>query len=272
LWAKSDKDQTKGPFEVSAKRAQVLNTDGYGVFWTPNEHLGPRKIENIIGLYFWYVELDGNDIPRQKRAIESSPLRPSHVVASRNGYHCYWAVQGAVSLEDWREGTRRLIAHYRADNKCSDPTRLLRAPGYYHHKAEPFLVETVWCSEVTYTYHDLISAFEAVKPRERRDPTGGVGLAEYDGRVMVPLLNGHWLQNGESFYLKEQPNGNANIYRLDDDYSTGVFIDPDGLFGNCLFGPTLVDWLRWYGWTKEEVEEGLGELLAGHKPPGDEAV
>ncbi|RMF57710.1 MAG: hypothetical protein D6746_10615 [Bacteroidetes bacterium] len=260
------------PREVrSMAQARFLNARGYGIFRVPNPFWGRRLRRHCTGIRYWFAEIDHASKRHQLATLLESPLLPTCVVESRRGFHVYWrALDG--DLETWDEIVKgRIIPALEADPKASDPLRMLRAPGFYHHKAEPFLVRVVYYSGAAYTVQQVRDAF----PLRRRiagcsEPPrlDGQGfwydVARLDARKALPQLNGHWLVNGESFELKELHNGHANIYRIEPDgslYSTGCWIDEHGRLCGVDGGSSIAAWCHWYGHTWRDIRRGLLEVF-----------
>lgn len=278
LYALHDSDphlrETLGARPVNAEQAREKNAHGYGIFWVVNSYTARRKTSNLTRINWWFIELDGGDKADQEQRFKSSPLLPSLVVESANGYHAYWKAIGATKERtDLRQTWKRivrwgLVPALGGDPKATDPLRLLRAPGYYHCKGEPFPVQVVWESSAAYTEAQMLEAFpcqEETRDQQKAEPAGDLSfwqrVAALDGRDALARLNGHWLQKGERFYLREQGNGNANIFREGDDYSTGCFVDADGRLGGVDGGSSVAAWCAWYGWSWGEVASGLREVF-----------
>ena len=255
-WALNDKEPG-APFPVDEKDCQKYNDKGMGIFFTPNQHTGRRLRKNLTKINYWFCEIDGGNKLDQVAKLSSAPLRPTWVVESKNGYHCYWAAVDATE-ENWDLIVKTgIIPRMGGDPKASDPLRLLRYPGYNHHKQEPYMVKTVWSIGQIYTEQAMIDAFVPKKVDVRKAPTRAKGdgfwwkvNALNAGEVIIKL-SGHSCMKGEKFRLKHQLNGNANIIR-DDGYDTGCFVRPDGSLGGAA-GPSVVHWLKWYGNSWEQI-------------------
>jgi hypothetical protein len=108
-----------------------LNAAGAGIFVTINEtDGGGRSAANIMRVRALFVDLDGAPLPERFHAephivVESSPDR----------YHVYWRVQDCP-LEQFGALQRRLAASYGGDPKVHDLPRVLRLPGFIHHKVK----------------------------------------------------------------------------------------------------------------------------------------
>ncbi len=260
-----------GSFQVTPTRAAELNAQGYGIFWAVNLVKGERLAKNVTTVRAWFVEIDVADKEAQKNLLKTCPLIPSLVVETRKGYHVYWRAVAGTGVEDWYRIVRwGLVPYFGGDPKSSDPSRILRAPGYYHLKdpTNPFYIKKVWdYQNLVYRPEQMKRAFPDKEPKREPAPAAKQGgsfwqrVAQLDGREAIEKLSGHWLCKGETFRLEEQANGNANIIRDADDYSTGCWVWEDGRMGGIEGGNSIASWCHWYGHTWSEVARGLKELF-----------
>lgn len=168
LYAIHDYDpalKKKGAFVVNLDQAKRLNNEGYGIFWTPNVFMGARKAENCTKIRFWLADIDEGSKEEQWARIEALPLRPSSIVETKKGYHCYWKAENA-DLDTYREIECGLIKRLNADKACKDVCRLLRYPNFYHNKDKehPFLVKTVQINDNEYTKEQMLCVYQLPKP------------------------------------------------------------------------------------------------------------
>lgn len=114
---------------------QALNQAGAGVFLMVNagDGLG-RKSENVVRVRALFADLDGAPLdpvlvarPEPHLIIESSPGR----------YHAYWLVSDCP-LDRFTPLQAAIAAKFASDPKVKDLPRVMRLPGYWHQKAEPF--------------------------------------------------------------------------------------------------------------------------------------
>jgi hypothetical protein len=112
-----------------------LNKSGAGVFVTINETNGTgRAAEDIVRVRAVFVDLDGKPL----EPVLRHNLEPHIVVESSPGrWHCYWLIEG-LALEDFSAVQLALIEHFHSDPKVHDLPRIMRMPGFFHRKAEPF--------------------------------------------------------------------------------------------------------------------------------------
>lgn len=125
-----------GSLAQHSAELQRLNKLGAGVFVTINETDGKgRKSANITRVRSVFVDLDGAPLgPVQvyekppNMIIESSPDR----------WHAYWFVE-SLSLDEFTAVQKALIARFDSDKSVHDLPRVMRVPGFVHHKGEPFV-------------------------------------------------------------------------------------------------------------------------------------
>jgi len=138
-----------------------LNDQGAGVFVTPNATAlsGARNNENIVRVRAVFQDDD-------KRFAGSYPLAPSIVVESSPGkFQRYWCVEG-LSFEEFDGVMERIIADYGGDPDAKGLCRVMRLPGFFHRKAEPFLVRIVSAGGKRYTREEILAAFPPLaRPR-----------------------------------------------------------------------------------------------------------
>lgn len=155
----------KGAFLISKQDIEKYNSEGYGIFWTPNKFNGARKAENVTEIRFWVADIDEGTKEEQMSRIDTLPLKPSFIVETKKGYHCYWRAIDAT-LDSYRDIECGLIERLKADKACKDVCRLLRYPNCYHCKdpQNRFLVHTVLKNDKEYTERQMLYVFRLPKP------------------------------------------------------------------------------------------------------------
>jgi putative DNA primase/helicase len=125
----------------AAAEFERLNNAGAGVFVAINKCDGQgRKKENVTAVRTLFVDLDGAPLEPVKDwrvkpyiAIESSPGK----------YHVYWRLDGSVNLKDFNELQLRRAVKFGGDQSVNDLPRVMRLPGAWHRKGEPFQTRIV---------------------------------------------------------------------------------------------------------------------------------
>lgn len=146
-----------GQFNDYVTELSAANLLGAGVFVTVNEtDLKGRKTENIQRVRAVFVDLDGADL-KPVLAWEHSP----HMVveSSPGKWHAYWLVTD-LDLAQFKTVQQTLAMKFGGDRKVCDLPRLMRVPGFFHHKDEPVLsrLHSVHESLVPYAGEKIKSA------------------------------------------------------------------------------------------------------------------
>lgn len=167
-----------------ADRLTGLNQSGAGVFVTINQTNGEgrtaKDIERIRAIY-----LDFDDDSAVQRVEElSQRLQPSMIVESSPGLrHVYFLVED-MPIEDAGRWLKHLIALFGSDPACSDISRVLRVPGFFHRKGAPFMTRLLPLPEVRepYTVSDLTKAFGLpLTPSKAPDRVQGTAVKQEGG-------------------------------------------------------------------------------------------
>jgi len=126
-----------GTLDQHAATLARLNDQGAGVFVTINETdgSGRRKAENITRVRALWVDLDGAPLEPCREWEEPHSITKS----SPDRWHAYWLVDG-LELDEFKPAQKRLIAAFKSDESVNDLPRVMRLPGFWHRKGEPFLV------------------------------------------------------------------------------------------------------------------------------------
>jgi hypothetical protein len=173
----------KATFAKAVKELAEKNKFGVGVFVTVNATNGVRRTRgNFDRPRAVFADLDGVPMPKW-------PLAPSIIVESSKGkFHCYWLIDGDMSLDVWSGCMRRIVDRYGADKNATDPTRVLRLPGFFHCKGKPSMVKLVEYNGRRYTAGSLVKAFPPIKGREKRSPKRARSSNEVDIGALCSAL------------------------------------------------------------------------------------
>lgn len=136
-----------GTLAEHAAELAGLNNAGGGVFVMVNQGDGVvhegyktcRTKSNVTAVRALFVDLDGSPLPPLMNAarspdiiIESSPLR----------WHGYWL--GIVCPVDrFKALQQALAAKFNGDMSVCDLPRVMRLPGFYHQKGNPFMTHAI---------------------------------------------------------------------------------------------------------------------------------
>jgi putative DNA primase/helicase len=124
-----------GNLEEHATTLSALNAQGAGVFVMVNcgDGLG-RKAANVTGIRALCVELDGAPL----EPVLAAGVEPHLTIESSTGrYHAYWLVS-ECAIEQFTQLQAALAAKFNSDPKVKDLPRVMRLPGFWHQKAEPY--------------------------------------------------------------------------------------------------------------------------------------
>ncbi len=177
-----------GTFDECCATLAAENLDRMAVHVTINETAGKaRRAQNVISVRKHFVEIDGTMKLADIMALaKANQLAIAWINESSPGkYHVYFNVADDVArdLEGFTLRQKKLAKLFQGGRESVDLSRVLRLPGFYHQKGEPFMVRSVY-SEPTATAHDVFDfelALADVKLDERtstRDDDDGPGRDE----------------------------------------------------------------------------------------------
>lgn len=172
-----------------------LNDQGAGIFVTVNETDGTaRKVENIVRVRAVFADFDP---PKTRPAPARYPLEPHIVVESSPGkHHVYW-LSADLSLDAFTPTQKALITALGSDPAPNDLPRVMRLPGFDHHKTDiPYRVRLIHAERfLDYPAAAIAAAFPAViNDRHTEAPSP-------DDDVVVEALR------REGLLLKEKAGG-----------------------------------------------------------------
>ena len=163
-----------GGYKESTKELRNINIkEKWGVFFAVNlldrtldpinpNNNRPRHRTKKMVTHARAIFMDADD--PQAAPLDDFPLRPSIIIeSSPKKYHYYWLIEGMTDdLKTWEKVQTGLINKYNGDHRAKDLARVLRLPGYYHNKREPFLVDVVSDYEpMYYGWDEIIEKFPA---------------------------------------------------------------------------------------------------------------
>jgi hypothetical protein len=121
---------------------QQYNNGGWGIFVCINSMDGKgRELANVEYIRTHVVDMDNplSSGANYEIAIKTYPQPHFAVQSSPGKFHLYWLVEHYVGNDFYTFQQRKLAQLYDGDKSIIDPTRVLRVPGFYHLKAEPYL-------------------------------------------------------------------------------------------------------------------------------------
>jgi len=170
LYALHDYDENlkrQGAFEIRLEDVQRLNKLGYGIHHLVNNFKGERKATNCIKINYWIADIDDGTKEKMLENINCLPLKPTIVVETKKGFHCYWRAIDATA-ENYKEIEKGLIKRLNADVHCTDVCRLLRFPTTFHMKdpSTPFKVKVIQFNKQAFYEKEMLCTYKLPqKPR-----------------------------------------------------------------------------------------------------------
>ncbi len=265
FYAMKDGGEDTTPLLIDENQATIYNNKKYGIFQEVNSFNGTRRANNNIShINYWYAEIDGGDKDAQKARLKKLPIYPSIVVESKNGLHVYFRAKDAT-IANYKLVQDGLGEFLGGDPQVRDLARILRAPNYFHWKDEndPYLVKTIFVLDVSYREKEMLYFFPVKEKDDVRiisqvnpnyfyvgedDLTGFLNVLDHEKALMA--LSGSQHVNFEKYTFKPVAGGKLNI--IVNGESTNCFIDQNKKIGAVPGGPTLFQWLRYYGHSDKE--------------------
>lgn len=173
----------RGTISEVFARLQQYNQGGWGIFVSINAMDGNgRELANVQFIRTHVVDLDDplTSAASYQQAIVAYPQPHFAVQSSPNKYHLYWLTEPYTGNDFYQLQQRKLAQLYNGDKSIIDSTRVLRVPGFYHLKAEPFLSH--WWSlhpVPRWTYQQIGDALVAVNMLQHfamRSPLGDIEM------------------------------------------------------------------------------------------------
>lgn len=158
---------TTGPFSACFKFLTQRQQEGCGAFVAVNRCDGKgRRKENVVKVRALFIDCDGApwgpaaDALKPHIRVESSPGR----------WHLYWLVSDC-SIVQFKPMQKAIASKYGGDPAVCDPPRVMRLPGFWHLKTEPFMTKLTEC------HNDL-------SPYTVAEIVAGLGLEEREDSII----------------------------------------------------------------------------------------
>jgi hypothetical protein len=139
-----------------------LNQAGYDIFVTINEtDCKDIKGANVTRVRALFADFDGSPLSN----LDRIPLKPSFTVNTSPGkHHAYWLIDDCP-LEQFKPMQQKLAQILDSDPAVCDLGRIMRVPGFYHLKGDPFMV-TIDCPEHVkrYSFREMKKAISSLTP------------------------------------------------------------------------------------------------------------
>lgn len=183
-----------------------LNSRGAGVFWMVNYGDGKgRRAENVTGVRALFVDLDGTPLG----PVATAPVEPHAIVeSSPQRWHAYWLVD-RCPLEQFGRWQKAMATRFGGDAAVHDLPRVMRLPGFVHHKGAPFVSRLVELRAMQpYGLDELVGALDLARHVDSDAPTtatrpaavapSGTVIAEGGRNAALAALAGKLRRDGLS--------------------------------------------------------------------------
>jgi len=162
-----------GTLNQYAQELTRLNNRGAGIYVMVNQGDGKgRKAENVTRIRANFADLDGSPL---EPVVADWEMKPQIIVeSSSKRYHAYWLTYHEA-LTDFRQIQKEIAAKFKGDSKVIDLPRVLRLPGFWHQKGNPFqtrIMELNTNSHSPYSPDELIKGL-GLNSSEKSQSTGG---------------------------------------------------------------------------------------------------
>ncbi len=150
-----------------------------GIFVTVNATDGQgREAANVTALRALFVDVDGT-----RELPATWPLAPSIIVQrDATHWHAYWLLRPGEDLRAFTPAQVHLACHWLSDLSVSDLPRVMRLPGFLHHKGDAMPVALVRADGAArYTIAEVLAAHPVdwlALPDKARRKAAACGLCE----------------------------------------------------------------------------------------------
>lgn len=138
-----------------------FNEKNAGVYFCVNElrHMHKkRNADNVETIRAFFCDLDGAPLEPVLRC----GLRPNIIVcSSEDRWHAYWLMNDRVPADRrlFKDLQRSIAKRFGGDESVSDLCRVMRLPGFYNMKKEPFMVTWEVLAEKPYSLVEVENEF-----------------------------------------------------------------------------------------------------------------
>lgn len=189
----------------------MLDYNDMGVFFTPNspdyENMKGKFVEDedIVHINCQFVDIDApKELRSDKEAlrnwkvqqistVQDFKLPPSIIIASKNGIHCYWLLTDGQTSK-FRYIQMQLVKQFNGDERCINPSRLLRIPGFEHKKDRDdlYLVCSYKMEDIRYSQEELSKCLPNLSDKELREITKKQRKNDLDNDLTNNIPKGLW--------------------------------------------------------------------------------
>jgi len=190
------------------------NKENYGIFFTVNEinrKQDPQRQRTTRMLRKIRAVWADDDIIR-KEPRSDFPIPPNIVIETSKGrYHYYWLTT-TDDIGEWGGVMNHIANTYDTDGNAKDLVRVLRVPGFIHHKREPTLSKAYLGKNIHYTWQEITKVFppdKIAKIRNMANVTGMHGNARFGSfsEAHVSITSGSNFHGAIMWLLNHWVNG-----------------------------------------------------------------
>lgn len=169
-----------GPLDGLAGILAKANADRCGVFVVVNA--GGQKKDSITRVRAVFADLDGAPL----EPIMACRLEPHFVNESSHGkWHAYWLVDG-LSLDQFEGVQRQIAQRFGSDPSVHDLPRVMRVPGFDHHKSAPHRVRIIRESNgLPYSADAILAEFPPISAPAATTPSPPYAAPSDGGGIVV---------------------------------------------------------------------------------------
>lgn len=158
-------------------RLQRANSAGGGAFVVVNE--GGQKDDDITRVRAVFADTDGAPVEPIVDALEPHMV----VETSPEKYHVYWLVED-FPLDQFKPVQLAIATQFGTDESVINLSRVMRMPGFYHNKNQPFLSRLTVLKPglPRYTLNEVVTGLDLqlAPPEEDHQPSGSNGTGKTD--------------------------------------------------------------------------------------------
>jgi hypothetical protein len=204
-----------GDFDSLFKTLEGFNRDGCAVHVTINYVVGRRLAANVQRVRKHFIEKDDAE-PMQsvidRAAAMGLPIAWANE-SSPGKFHYYFNIDDALGadLAGFTQRQKQLVTLFGAGKESTDLPRVLRVPGFWHQKGEPFQVRVAYqnasAPALGLVDFELLPDVED-STDERADESGDESAD--DDAAMIVALTDHFKTFPRSISDTDTPDGSKN--------------------------------------------------------------
>jgi len=148
-----------------------LANSASGISKRTGEPTGCVVDSDITHCTSFFVEWDDRPMEWQVNAWQELGLPEPSLMVETGGksVHAYWRLRDSIAPEVWKPIQKRLITHCGSDPKCSNPSRLMRMPGFAYvdkktGQVTPNKAQLIHVSLAQYTLDQIEECLPELQP------------------------------------------------------------------------------------------------------------